>query len=181
MKTTEQTITLESLGLKCTIVSQGVSKMNDDDKSPMLAWNAMFTNSRGQSQSFDYFTGLSCVDWAWAEKRKNNQAIFTIHERNILGLGAMRWRVKDRKMVSDLAAKIAFLTNFKPNPIEILWAVAMDCDALDSSFEDWASDFGYDADSRKAEKIYHACQDNGHKLRKLLSREQIQQLREMEM
>lgn len=38
--------------------------------------------------------------------------------------------------------------------------------ALD--FEDWASDFGYDSDSRKAEKVYRECVKQTEKLRKFL-------------
>jgi hypothetical protein len=37
-----------------------------------------------------------------------------------------------------------------------------------SSFEDWADCFGYDQDSRKAEKIYQACKKNAKKLLKCL-------------
>lgn len=36
-------------------------------------------------------------------------------------------------------------------------------------FEDWCGDFGYDPDSRKAEKVYSACVDVAKKLRSLLT------------
>lgn len=59
--------------------------------------------------------------------------------------------------------------------------VARDGDALEMTFEDWANEFGYDTDSRKAEKTYRACQDNALKLKKILSAEQIQALKELDL
>jgi hypothetical protein len=59
----------------------------------------------------------------------------------------------------------------------------LDCLASDSSsvenakgFEDWAREFGYDTDSRKAEKTYDACQDQAVKLCKFLGRELYEEL-----
>lgn len=57
----------------------------------------------------------------------------------------------------------------RPTLIGVLYSLQSDASALDaSSFEDWAADYGYDSDSRKAEKIYHACLDVGHAMRQLL-------------
>lgn len=45
-----------------------------------------------------------------------------------------------------------------PDLLSVLWSCLMDSSALDyPTFEDWARDFGYDEDSRKAEKIYRQC------------------------
>jgi hypothetical protein len=51
----------------------------------------------------------------------------------------------------------------------------MDCILSDASsyenardFEDFANEFGYDTDSRKAEKIYKACGKEAERLKKLL-------------
>lgn len=35
-------------------------------------------------------------------------------------------------------------------------------------FEDWCSDYGYDTDSRKAEKTFEACEREAERLRKFL-------------
>ena len=53
-----------------------------------------------------------------------------------------------------------------PKADDILQCLVANSDAEDMSFNDWASDFGYDMDSRKALAIYTACQDNANKLRK---------------
>lgn len=36
------------------------------------------------------------------------------------------------------------------------------------SFEEWASEYGYDTDSRKAERVYEQVKTQTHKLRKFL-------------
>jgi len=53
-----------------------------------------------------------------------------------------------------------------PDACDVLYSLASDASVLDySEFENWASDFGYDTDSRKAEAIYRACLDTALKLR----------------
>lgn len=56
-----------------------------------------------------------------------------------------------------------------PEPEDVMHCLLSDASAIDSgSFEDWASDCGYDTDSRKAEAIYRTCLDIGLKLRAAL-------------
>jgi hypothetical protein len=53
-----------------------------------------------------------------------------------------------------------------PNPRDVFYSLAADSDVLDyPAFEDWASCFGYDTDSRKAEEIYKICLECTIKLR----------------
>lgn len=53
-------------------------------------------------------------------------------------------------------------------PSQILDCLFSDASAANETFESWASDLGYDPDSRKALDTYLACQKNGIALRKLL-------------
>jgi hypothetical protein len=56
----------------------------------------------------------------------------------------------------------------KPDPAEVLGRVCADyTSTINASFEEWADDFGYDQDSRKAFRIYEDCQALGLKLRAL--------------
>lgn len=57
-----------------------------------------------------------------------------------------------------------------PAPWDLLDSLANDAVGVENarSFEEWASDYGYDSDSRKAEKIYNACVDIRRKLRDFL-------------
>jgi hypothetical protein len=67
-----------------------------------------------------------------------------------------------------------------PTAASVLYCLLSDSDALDSpTFEEWASDLGYDTDSRKAEQIYRACIENGLKLRRVLGESNMVKLREL--
>ncbi len=44
-----------------------------------------------------------------------------------------------------------------PTAADVLDCLASDASGAEQSFEDWCSDYGYDTDSRKAEKTYKAC------------------------
>lgn len=54
----------------------------------------------------------------------------------------------------------------KPDAVDVLYSLVMDSSVLDyAGFEDWASEYGYDTDSRQAESTYRACLDIALKLR----------------
>lgn len=57
-----------------------------------------------------------------------------------------------------------------PDLPNVLDCLASDANSYDNaqSFEDWAGDFGYDPDSRTAERTYKAVAKSADKLRKLL-------------
>lgn len=60
----------------------------------------------------------------------------------------------------------------KPNATDIFSCLISDAQSVQgATFEDWASDLGYDVDSRKAEKTYRSCQDEATNLQKFLGRE----------
>jgi hypothetical protein len=66
-----------------------------------------------------------------------------------------------------------------PKPADVIYSLVMDSGVLDAGgFEQWASEFGYDADSRKAEKIYRDCIDIALKLRAAIGDEGLSLLRE---
>ena len=52
-------------------------------------------------------------------------------------------------------------------PLDALWCIAQDCQGVSNhaGFEHWASQYGYDPDSRKAEGIYRECQNHWTTLR----------------
>jgi len=58
----------------------------------------------------------------------------------------------------------ALLNYTEPEPVtldEIIYSLHMDatCVCFGETFEDFCDELGYDNDSRKAEKFYHACRD----------------------
>lgn len=58
----------------------------------------------------------------------------------------------------------------EPTAESVLNALASDSAGVENarSFEDWAYEYGYDIDSRKAEKLYKVCERQADKLKKFL-------------
>ena len=66
-----------------------------------------------------------------------------------------------------------------PLPRDVLYSLGMDASVIDyPSFEEWASDFGYEPDSRKAEKTYQECLRIALELRAMLGDAGMQSLRD---
>jgi len=60
----------------------------------------------------------------------------------------------------------------EPELKDVLYSLVMDSDVLNySTFEEWAQNFGYETDSRKAEKIYNECLKIALKVRAGLGQE----------
>lgn len=55
-----------------------------------------------------------------------------------------------------------------PKLADVLESLASDVSALHMPFDEWAAEFGYDEDSRKAERLYHKCRELAAKLREFL-------------
>ena len=67
----------------------------------------------------------------------------------------------------------------KPNSTDVVASLLMDSDVLNhSTFESWASDCGYDVDSRKAETIYRACLETALALRNGIGDDGLRKLQE---
>ncbi len=64
-----------------------------------------------------------------------------------------------------------------PKLADVLYSLSSDADALNySTFEDWASEFGYDKDSRSAETIYKTCLEYALKLRGAVREKGLEEL-----
>ena len=59
----------------------------------------------------------------------------------------------------------------KPTADEVLACLASDARGVDTSFEDWCGDYGYDTDSRKAERTFKACKRSAKKLKQFFAGE----------
>ena len=114
---------------------------------------------------------------------------------------SLNWRIKllhaDRTILeTDYSAGIAHCPSYRqgrqtadveretetgrriaPDACDVIASLSMDSSVLDcSSFEEWAGEFGYDVDSRKAESIYRACLEIALKLRNGLGEEGLRAL-----
>jgi hypothetical protein len=66
----------------------------------------------------------------------------------------------------------------EPTASDVLDCLAMDAIGVENarSFEEWCAEYGYDTDSRKAEKIFQVCEREAEGLRRLLGPEAYEQL-----
>jgi hypothetical protein len=66
-------------------------------------------------------------------------------------------------------------------PLEdVLYSLVMDYSVLDSgNFEEWADEYGYNKDSKAAERTYLACKDNSLMLRIIFGEDNIKKLQEL--
>lgn len=92
--------------------------------------------------------------------------------------GAHHWKVtlrmqaersnRDRTMTVPFSQGSAHTAS--PTASDVLGCLVMDSAGIDNatSFEDWCAEYGYDTDSRKAEKTFTACERQARKLRQFL-------------
>jgi len=68
-------------------------------------------------------------------------------------------------------------------PLTALWCIARDCQGVmqTGTFEDWADEFGFDTDSRKAEATYNECVRQNLKLKQAIGDEGIETLANVEL
>lgn len=82
------------------------------------------------------------------------------------GHADFRRKAKPRTQADLDAYKKAEYFAIEPKAADVLCSLALDAGVLDyRSFEDWALEYGYEPDSRKAETIYRACMEIALQLR----------------
>lgn len=66
----------------------------------------------------------------------------------------------------------------KPELEDVLDCLASDAAGVENarSFEEWCSEYGYDEDSRKAERTYNACSEQSQELQRILGDEAYNEL-----
>lgn len=67
-----------------------------------------------------------------------------------------------------------------PDITDVVYCLLLDSDVLNYvTFEEWAFDFGYNPDSREAEKIYQACLKIALQMKQMFSCQELEALREL--
>lgn len=74
----------------------------------------------------------------------------------------------------------ALRTSSTPTAYDVLTCISGDIGMHDWTFEEFCGDFGYDTDSRQAEKTYNAVCDQSRALAHLFNDEELDQLREIQ-
>ena len=69
---------------------------------------------------------------------------------------------------------------FQPTAASVLYCLLSDSDVENyRTYDEWASDLGYDPDSRSGEQTFNACLQNTRALRRAIGSTAIEKLREM--
>jgi hypothetical protein len=106
-------------------------------------------------------------------ERKGLRAAATMIDKtppDCFSSGASSWRV--RLSYQGRALRVNFYTGsgitHYPTAADVVSCLISDADAGSESFKEFCSSFGYDTDSRKAERCWRACRKMSPKVRKLL-------------
>ena len=166
MEKTKIAAVLTGMGLTITAKFVPFSQSrNKDEKTPSLNWKVTVQRNGRDVMECDWMAGCGhCpsygkpVPQGWERNPKSWQPEVIAYECESGFPG--RFHHWARGFHGDKAKPIM------PDLVDVMASLTMDSSVLDAGgFEDWAADFGYDPDSRKAESIYRACLDNALKLR----------------
>lgn len=182
---------IDTLGITLTAVSAPFNP-NMDDSQKMFHWacsispkdrpldgfNVMFSKGGGRLKVRDKVQTWAVAGATFNDVRKikdNVRSYYYDFDRKRI----MTHYGKITAWESDLAAQV--LEAAPPTAEEVLDALLMEASALDyDTFEDWASDYGYDTDSIKARDTFHFIRRQSKNLIKLLGRENFRKAMEME-
>lgn len=96
--------------------------------------------------------------------------------------GATHWRVLIQRGNQEMTAHYSMGSAHKGEPVDadVFHCLLSDSDGIEgTNFETWAHEFGYDSDSRKAERIFNACEQTLTDLQRLFSASELSDLREI--
>lgn len=155
------------------------------DEWPCITYKVSFNAPNGHTKEyFEYSLGIGHVDWKKAAKSPKYSTSFGYGEDSrLVDFMARNASLKKTPELlahqATLAAEIARLQKVQPNPAEVLASICREALDSEQTFADWCANFGYEEDSRKAESIYRTCQDNAARVRKLVTRQQMEKLAEL--
>lgn len=89
--------------------------------------------------------------------------------------GSYHYRVTLKRKGRQLTVPFSMgpALDHEPTAEEVLACMLSDASSADRSFEEWCRDYGFDEDSRKAERTYQAIQRQTKQLRQFLQTEEI--------
>ena len=138
---------------------------NAAEKQPSLNWSVTLT-VRGRSITTDYMQGVGHLP-GYVQPRLACEAE-GVRKACETGLYSPVGRF-------GLLKKIP-----APGVVDVLSCLLLDAEVINyGSFEEWAGEFGYETDSRKAEETYRACVQHGLQLRAMLGDDLMRKLQEI--
>jgi len=171
MNATKESIEAVAAELGLTLHSEFVpwsKSRNAGEKSPSLNWTVTLRKNSREVLTTDYGAGCGHCP-SYQQGNSNAPRAMAVEAECETGYAHRIDGMKPAKTKSPILPEFA----------DVLHSLASDSDVLDAGgFEEWASDLGYDTDSRKAEATYRACLDIALKLRNALGEQGLATLRE---
>lgn len=172
----EQTAAEIGLTMEAVFVPFSQSR-NKGEKNPSLNWRVTLRRNGRDILTTDYGAGYGhCPAYKLSVKEGGSHNSITRME--LILAECERGRVV---YPGNYTGKFhAIGKPIMPELADVLYSLCMEADAIDSpTFEEWAEDFGYDVDSRSAEKTYRACLETALKLRAGLGDDGLHKLRDV--
>lgn len=147
---------------------------NAKEKSPSLNWIVTLRRDGREILRTDYMAGAGhcpADKKKWTDNHGKREAIRIECETGQTARGLFT--------MSKPMARSGAEHAIKPDLADVLYSLALDSDVLEyGAFDDWALIYGYDPDSRSAEKTWRACVEIALKLRAALGEKGLTELRE---
>lgn len=171
------------LTMACEFVPLSQSR-NKGEKSPTLNWKIAIKKRRASAGKWVDGDELTILTTDYSAGCGHCPAYKAVVVGGAVHVGNVRRAWIADECETGRATYIGLGIGPKGAPIlpdldSVLWSLAMDYSVIDAGgFESWASELGYDTDSRKAEATYRACLDIALALRAALGDAAMQELRE---
>lgn len=137
------------------------------EREPSLNWRVTLRLHGQDVLITEYSAGCGhCPSY-----RQGDHSVF--HQERV------RLECETGRVVRGEGAHYPTRTPINPKPADVMASLLLDASVLDfSCFEEWAQAFGYDEDSREAERIYRACLADALRLRAAVGDAGLQALQE---
>jgi hypothetical protein len=170
----------EEAGLTVTAEFIPLSKSRTkDEKYPTLNWKVSLLRKGTLLLTSDYSAGCSHCPAYHNEKLKNSMGSW-LHDRCVREECETGKCVLKPMPVGNGQYHFTHGKPILPETRDVISSLLMDGDVVQyGGFEDWASNYGYDTDSRKAEQTYRACLEIGLKIRAAIGNEMFEKMLEV--
>lgn len=121
------------------------------------AWRVSFAAGKSRFEA-DYYTGLG-------------------HRKPVKGSDQMRESKYPKKSIGYHEWAKRYIKPITPCAADVLYSLVSDSSAIDTSFDYWCADCGYDTDSISAFNTYQKCCEIAKELRSVFTHAQIETLR----
>lgn len=178
--TTDKDLAVEQLakeiGLEYQVSFVAKEQPADKVKHPRLNWLVTLTRNR-RSMTTEYHEGCAFVEgYKQYHKTAYDKRCHDAYIRKVCETGH-HWKYMDSL---DYRSKLPSKAQPKPRLAAVLYCLLTDALAIEyGTFEEWAMEYGYEQDSREAERIYRKCVKIGLELRAIMGEGTMTRFREL--